>query len=106
MQKKRGGGEKEGRGGCLTLFKGVINSLSAFVVNAHIDILARRCENLKTIFNGHYDIKPFNTFGATVRYMCNEGYILSGQPERVCQGDGYWSGKPPTCETEGKYSET
>ena len=54
------------------------------------------------IFNGHYSLKPFNTFGAVVRYTCNEGYILSGQPERVCQGDGYWSGKPPTCETEGE----
>ena len=61
-----------------------------------------RCESLKPIFNGKYEITPFNTFGAKVQHTCNEGYILSGNPERVCQGDGYWSGHPPTCETEGK----
>ncbi len=63
---------------------------------------ALRCEGLRPIFNGNYDIDPFNTFGASVRYTCNEGYILSGIPERHCQGDGYWSGEPPTCQSEGE----
>ena len=67
-----------------------------------LSVTARRCESLKPIFNGKYEINPYNTFSAHARYTCNEGYILSGQPERVCQGDGYWSSEPPTCETEGK----
>ncbi|ELT92507.1 hypothetical protein CAPTEDRAFT_223767 [Capitella teleta] len=61
-----------------------------------------RCETLKPVFNGNFEIDTFNTFGAKVRYTCNEGYILSGLAERICQGDGFWSARAPTCETEGK----
>ncbi len=70
--------------------------------NPFFSILALRCQTLKPIFNGQYEIDPFNTFGAKVRYKCNTGYLMSGNPERVCQGDGYWSHNPPTCETEGE----
>ena len=63
---------------------------------------ASKCEPLNTIVNGRFEITPFNTFGAKVRYTCNEGHILTGQAERVCQGDGFWSGEAPTCDTEGK----
>ncbi|KAK2168060.1 hypothetical protein LSH36_21g11019 [Paralvinella palmiformis] len=67
---------------------------------------SQRCETLKPIFNGRYEIEPFNIFGARAKYTCNKDYILSGDPERVCQGDGYWSGISPKCEEEGNMADT
>ena len=61
-----------------------------------------KCVIIPPIFNGAYEILPYNKFGATVRYTCNEGYILSGPAERRCQGNTQWSDKAPTCETEGE----
>lgn len=71
------------------------------ILNTLFSFPARRCQTLKPIFNGMYEIVPFNTFGAKVRYTCSPGYVLLGGPERVCQGDGYWSGEAPTCQAEG-----
>ena len=65
-------------------------------------ISALRCQKINPLQNGKYKIDTFNKFGATVRYSCNVGYILKGVSERVCQGDGNWSGLDPTCEIEGK----
>jgi len=39
-----------------------------------------------------------STFGQTVTYNCDEGYILLGDNTRVCQATGVWSGSVPTCE--------
>ncbi|XP_041816334.1 sushi domain-containing protein 2-like [Chelmon rostratus] len=36
--------------------------------------------------------------GATVQLSCNHGYILKGSAERVCQGDGEWSGQATYCQ--------
>ena len=58
---------------------------------------ALKCENLKTLFNGKFEILPFNTFAARVRYTCESGYRLEGLSERICQGDGYWNGEAPVC---------
>ena len=35
------------------------------------------------------------TIGSTVTYFCNEGFILNGSAERVCQENGTWSITPP-----------
>ena len=35
--------------------------------------------------------------GSTVTYSCNEGFILNGSAEGVCQEDGTWSITPPSC---------
>ena len=34
--------------------------------------------------------------GATAIYSCSSGYVLEGDPERVCLG-GVWNGSKPTC---------
>ncbi|KAK2184379.1 hypothetical protein NP493_268g03007 [Ridgeia piscesae] len=65
---------------------------------------SKRCDHLPAVSNGKYEILQFNRFGARARYTCGEGYILSGHPERRCQGDGRWSGRSPTCETEGEWT--
>jgi len=56
-----------------------------------------RCESPKPLLNGRYELSPFNTFGAKLRYTCDDGFTLIGLAERVCQGDGYWSGEAPLC---------
>lgn len=67
---------------------------------------ALKCESLKTLFNGKFEIIPYNTFGAKVRYHCDDGYRLVGLAERVCQGDGYWNGDAPTCQQDLSISST
>ncbi|GIY27313.1 sushi domain-containing protein [Caerostris extrusa] len=37
-------------------------------------------------------------FGDTAAYTCKDGYWLSGNRDRVCQGDATWSGKQPECK--------
>ena len=65
------------------------------------DVAAMKCKHLDELKHGSFEIHPRNAFGSVVRYSCDEGYILSGKKERICQGDGRWSGDAPTCETEG-----
>ncbi|XP_076388011.1 sushi, von Willebrand factor type A, EGF and pentraxin domain-containing protein 1 isoform X1 [Megachile rotundata] len=36
-------------------------------------------------------------FGDEIRYSCLIGYELRGNPRRVCNADGKWSGLPPIC---------
>lgn len=43
-----------------------------------------------------------NFFGARVTYNCNEGFIMSGIKERVCQGDSSWSDTSPQCKKQGE----
>ena len=38
------------------------------------------------------------TVGSAARYSCDEGYVLVGDPARVCESDGTWSGEPPRCQ--------
>ncbi|KAL3867863.1 hypothetical protein ACJMK2_040709 [Sinanodonta woodiana] len=37
------------------------------------------------------------TFGNVVTYICDEGYLLSGERMHECEADGRWSGKGPIC---------
>ncbi|KAF7988440.1 hypothetical protein HCN44_001013 [Aphidius gifuensis] len=38
------------------------------------------------------------TLGSTIDYTCPDGYMLVGLKSRVCEENGFWSGKPPTCK--------
>ena len=38
-----------------------------------------------------------DTMGKKLTYICNTGYGLSAEGERVCQGNGQWTGDAPTC---------
>ena len=45
---------------------------------------------------------PGNTFsfGDTLTYVCDLGYVLRGEANRTCQADGSWSNAAPYCECE------
>ena len=46
-----------------------------------------------------------NFFHSKLIYECDPGFIMSGTGrERICQGDGSWSGWPPQCKTRRMYS--
>ena len=38
--------------------------------------------------------------GSIVNYECNEGCILSGVVQRVCNDNGQWSGNAPQCKSK------
>ena len=40
--------------------------------------------------------------GDVARYACEDGHVLIGQSERVCQDDFTWSGSGPYCKYQGK----
>ena len=64
--------------------------------------LAISCEILQPPQSGAVDVTG-STPGATARYSCNEGFLLDGQRERVCQADGTYSGRAPICRREFTY---
>ncbi|KAG8189218.1 hypothetical protein JTE90_013750 [Oedothorax gibbosus] len=54
------------------------------------------CNELGPMENGQFKVTG-DHFGARVMYTCTDGYYMSGTKERVCQGDGTWSGHGPEC---------
>ena len=36
-------------------------------------------------------------YGDEVQYSCMEGYELRGNPHRICNANGNWSGIQPIC---------
>ena len=36
--------------------------------------------------------------GSVAAYLCNDGYTLEGDVERICQSDGKWNASMPACE--------
>ncbi|XP_076821816.1 sushi, von Willebrand factor type A, EGF and pentraxin domain-containing protein 1-like isoform X2 [Clavelina lepadiformis] len=53
------------------------------------------CDDLDTFSNG--TIEGDRTYGDTVHYVCNEGFILKGTRTRTCRSDKKWTGTAPTC---------
>ncbi|XP_070567840.1 protein mesh-like isoform X2 [Ptychodera flava] len=56
------------------------------------------CEFLAPPVNGTKEGDGLE-FNSTVTFDCDDGYNISGQAELLCQSDGTWNGKPPTCES-------
>ncbi|XP_015928545.1 uncharacterized protein [Parasteatoda tepidariorum] len=60
------------------------------------------CDPLEPIENGVSNMEHGNQGvpleGAQVLYNCNYGYMLVGNADRTCEGDGSWRGKPPKCK--------
>ena len=49
--------------------------------------------------NGRVDTKTNGTtFASVASYSCGADYQLEGQQRRVCQEDGTWSSRAPTCQ--------
>ena len=64
-----------------------------------VDLIS--CNDPGTPLNGERKIE--STFeGDIVEYYCNEGYELIGDEERICLGDGLWSGQLPICRQISK----
>ena len=55
------------------------------------------CGDPGTVANGKIIITS-NIVGSKATIECNDGFLLNGNPERVCQANGRWSGVLPTCE--------
>nr|XP_042895666.1 sushi, von Willebrand factor type A, EGF and pentraxin domain-containing protein 1 isoform X2 [Parasteatoda tepidariorum] len=55
------------------------------------------CSQPESISNGRYSGSDW-TVGNTVNYICNPGYILIGEADRVCLENGQWLHEAPACE--------
>ncbi|XP_038073810.1 sushi domain-containing protein 2-like isoform X2 [Patiria miniata] len=54
------------------------------------------CDAVMEPANGQMEVSSTNV-GGVARFTCNDGYTLQGDSELVCQENGQWSGKVPTC---------
>ncbi|CDQ91696.1 unnamed protein product, partial [Oncorhynchus mykiss] len=56
------------------------------------------CPSPPSLENGFIQNEGHFTFNSKVTYACDDGYRLTGHPERVCQANRQWSnGDPPVC---------
>ena len=53
------------------------------------------------INNGEVTYTNLAVNSGRATYQCDEGYSISGEDTRECEGDGRWSGTLPTCQEEG-----
>ena len=58
------------------------------------------CGTLNTTTNGQVSHPNGTTFRQIATYSCNAGYNLVGESTHMCQADGMWSGREPTCISE------
>ena len=57
---------------------------------------AVQCPPLTAPLNGHLS-SDATVSGTVVEVTCNDGYLLDGQRELVCQSSGLWSTSTPAC---------
>ena len=55
------------------------------------------CEELEAPRNGRVEVSG-SAPGDQATYSCNAGFDLIGQTVRICQNDGTFSGRAPTCQ--------
>ncbi|XP_025051331.1 complement receptor type 1-like [Alligator sinensis] len=61
----------------------------------------KSCAHLEEPENGRVIVGTDLLFGSTVNYICEEGYVLIGQPQRQCELSAKhvaWSGNAPICQ--------
>ena len=58
---------------------------------------AGQCPELDDPTNGMVEWDTLAPRGVA-NYTCDPGFILVGDPTRICSSDGTWSGVPPVCE--------
>lgn len=49
--------------------------------------------------NGGVDVDK-TSVGSSIVYHCKQGFVLSGDTQRVCKPNGRWSGSEPTCKSK------
>ncbi|KAG7158260.1 Sushi, von Willebrand factor type A, EGF and pentraxin domain-containing protein 1-like 3 [Homarus americanus] len=49
------------------------------------------------LMNGHIEGNSYS-YGDTISFTCNPGFLLKGSTDRTCQADGEWSGELPYCD--------
>ena len=59
-------------------------------------VIVDGCGPLPPPDNGNVDV-PITTVGSVATYSCDNGFLVSGNSQRICQMDGFWSGSAPTC---------
>jgi CUB/sushi domain-containing protein len=61
-------------------------------------IVPINCGVPPTIQHGRVSINSGTTQGSHILYSCNSGYKLAGPSVRLCQRNGQWQGRQPTCK--------
>ncbi|XP_052280448.1 sushi, von Willebrand factor type A, EGF and pentraxin domain-containing protein 1-like [Dreissena polymorpha] len=65
---------------------------------------ARDCGEVDEPINGA-KVTPYSTlFDSTIGFVCNEGYVLTGNEQLYCTKEGVWNGGPPTCEVQAYHA--
>ncbi|XP_067093259.1 CUB and sushi domain-containing protein 3-like [Osmerus mordax] len=68
--------------------------------------ISHSCKQPKNPANADMVGLDLPSYGYTLVYSCQPGYILSGGSEhRVCRSDGSWTGKVPVCRVGSKLTE-
>ena len=72
--------------------------IGIFQVEAHNMLMSfSDCDPLDPPCGGSVSA-PNTTVGSIATYSCDLGLSLTGDENRTCQSDGYWSGSVPCCE--------
>ncbi|XP_060596340.1 sushi, von Willebrand factor type A, EGF and pentraxin domain-containing protein 1-like [Ruditapes philippinarum] len=56
------------------------------------------CDSPEGPTDGNATAVNGTTYLSIAKYVCNEGFDLNGSDTRICQANGSWSGRVPTCE--------
>lgn len=48
--------------------------------------------------NGSYVVGYDLNIHSSIEYHCEAGHLLNGEARHICQKNGEWSGRVPTCE--------
>ena len=65
-------------------------------MHTYVCIHAVHCPPLTAPLNGYLSSSA-TVSGTVVEVTCNEGYLLEGERELVCQSSGSWSNSVPFC---------
>ena len=55
------------------------------------------CAPLDDPCDGYVDT-PDTTVGGVATYSCDIGFVMVGDPTRICQANGLWDGEMPCCD--------
>ena len=72
--------------------------LHYYATHTHVSVPTDpMCGGLQAQSNGtvHFSVSPAGYVGT---FVCDDGYKLIGNSERLCLCNGQWSGDNPTCE--------